>query len=79
MSTARDFTNGNSLAVCLPLGDVRVSRDAVTGDNVLSMRSGAASWDNFFGMREKARVPNDFLVERPLNQGETWASLARAA
>ncbi len=73
MRTARVFTNGNSQAVRLPKGfrlatrTVYIRKDAITGDLVLSTRQAPGSWQDFFALRARTRVPADFLVLRPLN------------
>lgn len=73
MQTARVFTNGNSQAVRLPKqfrlppGAVYIRKDAATGDIVLSARPAPGSWADFFALRAKSRIPEDFLVARPLN------------
>jgi antitoxin VapB len=74
MRTARVFTNGNSQAVRLPkdfrldAGEVFIRKDAATGDIVLSARPSAGGWAEFFALRDKSRVPADFLADRPLNK-----------
>ena len=74
MQTARVFTNGNSQAVRLPKqfrlppGEVYIRKDAATGDIVLSTRPAPGSWADFFALRAKSRIPDDFLVVRPLNE-----------
>lgn len=74
MQTARVFTNGNSQAVRLPKqfrlppGEIYIRKDAATGDIVLSTRPAPGSWADFFALRAKSRIPDDFLVERPLNE-----------
>lgn len=70
---AKLFKNGASQAVRLPAefrfaGDeVYVTRDAATGDVVLSSQPGAKAWDEFFELLHSIAVPDDFLAERPLN------------
>ncbi len=74
METARVFTNGNSQAVRLPRkfrlasGEVFIRMDATTGDIVLSVRPPSGSWADFFALRARTRVPEDFLSDRPLNE-----------
>ena len=74
MRTTRVFSNGNSQAVRLPkefrlaAGEVFIRKDAATGDIVLSTRPASGSWSDFFAMRAKTRVPEDFLSGRPLNE-----------
>jgi len=76
MQTARIFNNGNSQAVRLPkqfrldASEVFIRKDAATGDIVLSTRPASGSWAEFFALRAKARMPSDFLAERPLNNVE---------
>ncbi len=76
MRTARVFTNGNSQAVRLPkdfrveADEVFIRKDVATGDIVLSARPSTGDWTEFFALRAKARVPADFLAERPLNEGQ---------
>jgi len=71
--TARLFRNGASQAVRLPAefrfdsDEVYVSRDAATGDVVLSTRPGAQAWREFFELLRGTEVPEDFLRDRPLN------------
>jgi antitoxin VapB len=72
--TAKLFKNGASQAVRLPAEfrfdteEVYISRDAATGDVVLSSRPGARTWGEFFELMDTIEVSEDFLVERPLNQ-----------
>ena len=49
--------------------EVFVRRDDRTGDVILSPRRGVSTWDEFFKHRDasKARIPSDFMSERPLN------------
>ena len=74
MHTARVFTNGNSQAVRLPKqfrlppGEIYIRKDAATGDIVLSTRPAPGSWADFFALRAKSRIAEDFLVARPLNE-----------
>lgn len=70
---ARLFKNGASQAVRLPAefrfdGDVvYATRDARTGDVLLSSRPGAGVWAEFFALVDAADVPADFMADRPLN------------
>jgi antitoxin VapB len=65
---AKIFTSGNSQAVRLPKefridnDEVYIRRDPVTGEIILSTQP--ASWDDFFELRAKTVVPNDFLGDR---------------
>lgn len=74
MRTTRVFSNGNSQAVRLPkefrlaADQVFIRKDAATGDIVLSTRPASGSWSDFFALRARARVPEDFLSGRPLNE-----------
>lgn len=76
MHTARIFNNGNSQAVRLPkqfrlnVSEVFIRKDAATGDIVLSAHPISGGWAEFFALRAKARMPSDFLAERPLNKLE---------
>jgi antitoxin VapB len=71
---AKLFMNGASQAVRLPAefrfegSEVYVSRDAETGDVVLSTRPGAKAWNNFFALMKTIEVPEDFMAERPMNR-----------
>ena len=70
---AKLFKNGASQAVRLPAEfrfegeEVFVTRDNATGDVVLSTRPGAKAWGEFFELLRAVDVPDDFMVERPLN------------
>ena len=70
---AKLFKNGASQAVRLPAefrferGEVFITRDDATGDVVLSTRPGAKAWGEFFELLRAVDVPDDFMVERPLN------------
>ena len=74
MQTTRIFTNGNSQAVRLPKefrftsSEVFIRRDEASGDVVLSARAPSGSWADFFALRAKTRIAEDFLSERPLNE-----------
>ena len=77
MRTARVFTNGNSQAVRLPkqfriaASEVFIHKDAATGDIVLSARPAEGGWAEFFALRDKTRLPTDFMNQRPMNVVET--------
>lgn len=70
----RLFKNGASQAVRLPAefrfaGEaVYATKDEITGNVVLSMRPGASSWADFFRELRGTEVPDDFLVNRPMNR-----------
>jgi antitoxin VapB len=70
----RLFKNGASQAVRLPAEfrfpgkTVYASRNEATGDVVLSTRPGASNWADFFRELRRIDVPNDFLVDRPMNR-----------
>ena len=78
MHTARIFTNGNSQAVRLPkqfrvdATEVFIRKDAATGDIVLSTRPTEGGWAEFFALRDKTRLPKDFMNARPLKVAEAW-------
>jgi antitoxin VapB len=72
--TAKLFVNGGSQAVRLPVefrfedsDEVYIRRDKVTGDVILSPKPIGHAWADFFALRDRAPVPNDFMTERPLN------------
>ena len=72
--TAKLFVNGGSQAVRLPAefrfdgsDEVFIRRDAVTGDVILSARRTGNAWRDFFALRDQAKVPADFMNDRPLN------------
>jgi antitoxin VapB len=71
--TAKLFKNGASQAVRLPADfrfegeEVYISRDARTGDVILSARPGARAWVDFFELMKTIDVPADFMAERPMN------------
>ncbi len=73
MRTARVFTNGNSQAVRIPrqfridASEVFIHKDAATGDIVLSARPMHGGWAEFFALRDSARLPADFMSDRPMN------------
>ena len=73
MHTARIFNNGNSQAVRLPkqfrvdATEVFIRKDAATGDIVLSTRPAEGGWAEFFALRDKTRMPKDFMNARPMN------------
>lgn len=77
MHIARIFNSGNSQAVRLPkqfriaANEVFIRKDAVTGDIVLSSRPTEGTWAAFFALRDKARLPEDFMRERPMNVVES--------
>ena len=62
------FISGNSQAVRLPKefrldeDEIYIRRDANTGDIILSLRP--TSWEDFFKLRAKTTVPDDFLRDR---------------
>jgi antitoxin VapB len=66
--TAKLFQNGRSQAVRLPADlrfegtEVYIRRDPKTGDVVLSRRP--ESWDSFFELVDRERVPEDFMSDR---------------
>lgn len=72
--TAKLFKNEASQAVRLPPdfrfeGDeVYISRDEATGNVTLSSRPGTDAWGSFFELAEKARIADDFMTTRPMNQ-----------
>ncbi len=73
--TAKLFTSGGSQAVRLPAEfrfpgrEVRIRRDAATGDVILTATSGEKfeSWADFVDAFKNANIPEDFLATRPLN------------
>jgi len=73
MRTARIFNNGNSQAVRLPkqfrvdATEVFIRKDAATGDIVLSTRPTEGGWAEFFALRDKTRLPKDFMGARSMN------------
>ena len=73
MHIARIFNNGNSQAVRLPkqfrvdATEVFIRKDAATGDIVLSTRPAEGGWAEFFALRDKTRLPKDFMNARPMN------------
>ena len=67
--------DGDSQAVRLPAEfrfdgaeEVYIRRDTATGDVILSASRAATAWSDFFALRDQARVPPDFMNERPLNK-----------
>lgn len=70
---AKLFKNGASQAVRLPAefrfeGDeVYIAKNEVTGDVVLSSRPGITAWGDFFKILHTIDVPDDFMVDRPMN------------
>jgi antitoxin VapB len=80
---AKLFVNGGSQAVRLPaefrfegVKEVYVRRNAVTGEVILSPKPGSDAWSDFFKLRDRAGVPDDFMSEqRPGNEvmrSATW-------
>ncbi len=73
-ATAKLFKNGASQAVRLPAEfrfqgtEVYISRDALTGDVILSSTPGLGTWEEFFAARPTGEQVDDFLIERPMNQ-----------
>jgi antitoxin VapB len=71
--TAKIFPNGGSQAVRLPaefrfegIDEVYIRRDAVTGEVILSAKPVSGAWEDFFALRDQARVPDDFMANLPL-------------
>lgn len=70
---AKLFKNGASQAVRLPAdfrfegSEVYITRDASTGDVVLSSHPGAKDWREFFDFVHAIDVPADFMAKRPMN------------
>ena len=73
---AKLFTNGRSQAVRLPAAyrfdtkEVFISRDAITGDVILSRKP--ATWNDFFSVLKgaaKTDIPADFLGAQERDQG----------
>lgn len=70
----RLFKNGASQAVRLPAEfrfegtTVYATKDETTGDVVLSSRPGASYWADFFRELRSIDVPDDFMVDRPMNR-----------
>ena len=66
--TAKLFSNGRSQAVRLPSefrfqgSEVYIRQDPTTGDVILSRRP--ETWDDFFRLRDEAKVPEDFMADR---------------
>jgi antitoxin VapB len=71
--TAKLFKNGNSQAVRLPAEfrfcgeEVYVTRDDATGDLILSNRPGARTWRDFLDLLHSVDIPDDFMLDRPMN------------
>jgi antitoxin VapB len=72
--TAKLFVNGGSQAVRLPAefrfahcDEVYIRRDTVSGEVILSAKPASHTWADFFALRDRVRVPRDFMTERPLN------------
>jgi len=68
------FDCGNSQAVRLPKGfdfseggEVYLTRDALTGDVLISKRPSVHAWSGFFGLIRTISPPAEYLVDRPLN------------
>ncbi|GAB2562175.1 AbrB/MazE/SpoVT family DNA-binding domain-containing protein [Dyella jejuensis] len=67
-ATAKLFMTGRSQAVRLPRefrfqgSEVFIHRDPHTGDVVLSPKP--ASWQEFFELADRAKLPADFLADR---------------
>ena len=65
---AKLFMNGRSQAVRLPANfrfdcdQVYIRKDPETGDIIISKKP--TSWDDFFELRNKTQVPDDFMAER---------------
>lgn len=80
MRTAKLFANGRSQAVRLPSEfrfegkEVFIRREPLTGDVILSSRSGWTSWDEFLARRELTAVPAEFMADReqPARQTRAW-------
>lgn len=70
----RLFKNGASQAVRLPAEfrftgkTVYATKNESTGDVVLSTRPGASYWADFFRELRGIDVPDDFLIDRPMNR-----------
>ncbi len=70
---AKLFKNGASQAVRLPAEfrfegtEVYATRDAQTGDVILSTRPGARAWADFFALTHSTDVPDEFMADRPMN------------
>lgn len=70
----RLFKNGASQAVRLPAEfrfsgkTVYATKDDATGDVLLSERPGVSFWADFFRELRSIDVPDDFLVDRPMNR-----------
>jgi antitoxin VapB len=74
LKTAKLFPNGGSQAVRLPaefrfegLAEVYIRRDTVTGEVILSAKPISGAWADFFALRDRARVPSDFMEDLALN------------
>lgn len=67
-ATAKLFITGRSQAVRLPRefrfqgAEVFIRRDPQTGDVVLSPKP--ASWEEFFELANRTKIPADFMVDR---------------
>lgn len=70
---AKLYWNGGSQVVQLPAEfrfegtEVHATRDERRGDVVLSARSAARTWAEFFALMRSINVPAEFVVERPMN------------
>jgi antitoxin VapB len=66
--TAKLFMNGRSQAVRLPrdyrfdCSEVYIRKDPDTGDVIISAKP--SSWDEFFRLRDRTDVPDDFMLDR---------------
>ncbi len=71
--TAKLFRNGASQAVRLPAefrfesDNVFISRDPLTGNVILSTTA-LDTWDGFIALRDRSKVPEDFMSARPANK-----------
>lgn len=71
---AKLFKNGASQAVRLPAEfrfkgkELYMTRDARTGNVVLSNHPGIQAWQDFFALVHTINIPQDFMTERPLNR-----------
>jgi antitoxin VapB len=73
-NVAKLFRNGASQAVRLPAEyrfegtEVFISRDAETGDVILSTRPGARAWSEFFQHLRSMEDTPEFMSDRPMNR-----------
>jgi antitoxin VapB len=72
--TAKLFPNGGSQAVRLPaefrfdgIDEIFIRRDAVTGEVILSAKPVSGAWADFFALRDRARIPADFMADLPVH------------